>query len=426
MAEEQHGLTDQNAPAFISQIHAAHYDPRGGWSAERSIDIKSGLSTGPQLEINANGDAMAIWVETVTPSDIGSLYTSSYTASHGWSSPQRVASDGQLGPDPKLSFDPVGNALAVWTALGTQLLPPSNYPNQTFATRYVSGRGWVGSPDNIDNCGQAATAAAYGPLCDQYGQLRSFGPEVKFDANGNAIAAWVETDIPAQFQRAFANRYVGTTGSWGTPQPLSDDAVSGRVQLAVDHSGNAFAIWSTGFQIRLAAYTVATGWGAAQSLGPATQQEPEVAFDASGNALAVWTNTTSYQGFDTMALYAARYTPAGGWASPVRVDCADSNPADASQACPGSIVDPQIAFDTGGNAFAVWSYLEIPQAYHNEAYRQGQIYANRYILNNGWDTPQSIDIKADLARKPQVTVDANGHALAIWSEGGNIYVNRFE
>jgi hypothetical protein len=243
---------------------------------------------------------------------------------------------------------------------------------------------------------------------------------VKFDGDGNAIAAWDETNFLAQSQHVYANRYVAATGSWGSPQPISGDFASGSVQLGVDNSGNAWVIWSSSGQIHVAGYTAAAGWGTVQSLGPATAQEPEVAFDSSGNALAVWTNMTSSQSGAAWTLYAARYTPAGGWASPVRVDCADS-----SQTCEGGIIDTQITFDTSGNAFVVWSYAEPPQSYQNELYRQGQIYANRYILNKGWDVPQSIDIKAGLASKPQIAVDSNGHALAIWAENGQVYVNRF-
>jgi hypothetical protein len=426
IVQEQHGLTSQQAPAFIGQVHAAHYDPHVGWGSERSIDIQAGAAYGTQLEIDRDGNAMSVWFENLPSPGLNSLYTNRYSATSGWGNATLLTSDGKLGPDPQIAFDSVGNALAVWTAWGTQP-PQPEYPVQTFATRYANGRGWAVSIDNIDNCGQPATAATYGAaLCSQTGYLQSYDPEVKFDGDGNAIAVWVEMNLFAQSQRVYANRYVAATGSWGSPQPLSDDFVDGGVQLGVDNSGNAWAIWPSGGQIRVAGYTAAAGWGTVQSLGPATEQEPDVAFDSSGNALAVWTNMTSSQGGNTWTLYAARYTPAGGWASPVRVDCADSNPADASQTCQGGIVDPQIAFDTSGNAFVVWSYAELPQPYQNEPYRQGQIYANRYILNKGWDVPQSIDVKAGLASKPQIAVDANGHALAIWAENGQIYVNRFD
>jgi len=417
IAQEQHGLNDEHYPAFIGQVHAAHYDPHVGWGREQSIDIQAGVALGPQLEIDRDGNAMAIWFENPP-----SLYTNRYSTASGWGNATLLISEGVLGADPQIGFDSVGNALAVWTGSGTPPPLPLVYSMQTYATRYVNGRGWAVSIDNIDICGQAATAAAYAALCSQPGDLQSSGPEVKFDGDGNAIAVWVAQNLflSPQFQRVYANRYVAATGSWGSPQPLSDGFVNGRVQLDVDHSGNAWAIWPSGGQIRVAGYTAAAGWGTVQSLGPETEQYPEVAFDSSGNALAVWTS----QGGLTSILYAARYTPAGGWASPVRVDCADSNPADAPQACPGGIVDPQIAFDTSGNAFVVWSYAGT--SHPTELYSQGQIYANRYILNKGWDVPQSIDIKAGFATKPQIAVDANGHALAIWTENGQVYGNRFD
>lgn len=417
IAQEQHGLTNQQAPAFIGQVHAAHYDPHVGWGGERSIDIQAGVAAGPQLEMDGDGNAMVIWFESVASAGVDSLYTNRYSAGSGWGDATRLTSDGGLRPDPQIGFDSVGDAFAVWTGWGTQP-PQPEYPVQTFATRYAHGGGWAVSIDNIDTCGQPATYDA--ALCSQTGYLQSYDPQVKFDGDGNAIAAWAETNLLAQSQSVYVNRYVAASGSWGSPQSISGDVGNGSVQLGVDNGGNAWVIWSSGGQIHVVGFTVAAGWGTVQSLGPATGQEPEVAFDSSGNALAVWTNITSSQGDDAWSLYAARYTPTGGWASPVRIDCADP-----AQMCQGGIVDPQIAFDTSGNAFVVWSYAEPPQAYQNELYRQGQIYANRYILNEGWDVPQSIDIKAGLASKPQIAVDGNGHALAIWTENGQVYVNRF-
>ena len=80
IAQEQHGLTDQNAPAFIGQVHAAHYDPHVGWGSERSIDIQAGQATGPQLEIDRDGNAMAIWFESRPSPGLNSLYTNLYSA----------------------------------------------------------------------------------------------------------------------------------------------------------------------------------------------------------------------------------------------------------------------------------------------------------------------------------------------------------
>jgi hypothetical protein len=424
-AQEQHGLTDQHAPAFIGQIHSTRYFPGTGWSTERSVDIDAGAAFGPQLEMDADGNGLAIWIELPPPPTLQSLYVNRYSPIDGWGQATPLASDGVLGSDPQLAIDPMGNALTVWTAWGIQ--PATiEHPPQSYAARYVNGGGWVRSIDNIDNCGQTATAAVYG-ICGQSGDgLRAYSPEVKFDAAGNAIAVWAETDLYAQTQRIYANRYRASTGTWGIPTALSDDFVDGFVQLGLDGSGNAWAIWPSGGQIRMALYTPATGWGAAQLIAAGTDERPQVASDGKGNALAVWANMTNTEGNLTWALYASQYTLAGGWDNPLRIDCTDSNPADASHACPGGIVDSKITFDTAGNAFVVWSYAEPPQPYQNELFRQGQIYANRYTANKGWDTPQSIDIEAGLASQPDVAVDRHGHALAIWAENGQIYANRFD
>jgi hypothetical protein len=423
IAAEQHGLTNQRAPAFIGQVHSSRFSPGVGWEAEQSIDIKAGYSSWPQLEVDAEGNTLAIWSEHLAGLGQDSLEGNRYTKAAGWSGVGALASDGSIA-EPQAAFVPAGNALILWTASEYQPTPTmAAHPRQTYA-RYLTRTGSLGPIDNIDNCGQAAFAATYGICNTNDGNVAAYAPKLKSDSTGNVIAAWVEMNLFARSQQVYVNRFAAASGTWGAPQSLGSDFVVGSVQLAVDNAGDAWAIWpSIDGLTRVARYSAETGWSAGQAIGTGNGETPQVAADNNGNALAVWVNrSTDPQSLDTWTLYASRYSPMNGWSNPVRIDCVSS-----SSPCPGAggIQNPQIAFDSVGNAFAVWSYAEIPQAYHNEAYRQGQIYTNRYAVSLGWDAPQSIDVKAGEALQPQLAVDQDGHALAIWSENGQIYVNRF-
>jgi hypothetical protein len=87
----------------------------------------------------------------------------------------------------------------------------------------------------------------------------------------------------------------------------------------------------------------------------------------------------------------------------------------------GTAASPQVAFDSNGHAIAVWTQYDGTK--HN-------IYANRFN-GTAWGTAELIETgDAGNARNPQVAVDSNGNAIAVWdqydSATNNIYANRFK
>ncbi|MGC2165325.1 MAG: hypothetical protein WA632_04865, partial [Gallionella sp.] len=87
-----------------------------------------------------------------------------------------------------------------------------------------------------------------------------------------------------------------------------------------------------------------------------------------------------------------------------------------------SALSPQIAFDSSGNALAVWQQRDGTRY---------NILANRYTAGSGWGTAKLIesDDTGD-ASDPQIAFDASGNALAVWQQYDgtryNILANRFE
>ena len=71
---------------------------------------------------------------------------------------------------------------------------------------------------------------------------------------------------------------------------------------------------------------------------------PQIAFDGSGNAMAVW-----YQSDGARSnIWAARFTPAGGWGGPAMIETDNA----------GNALNPQIAVDGSGNALTVWQQVD--------------------------------------------------------------------
>ncbi len=131
---------------------------------------------------------------------------------------------------------------------------------------------------------------------------------------------------------------------------------------------------------------------------------PDVEVDDAGNATALWSR---YDGAGLVVQVSTR--PAGGtWSTPV--DLASGR----------SIWSPQLAVDPAGNATAVWRSSDVSSSVVQAATR---------AVGGTWGAPVelSVDTSVDPGQKPelpQVDVDADGTAVAVWSHdpGSHQYV----
>ena len=214
----------------------------------------------------------------------------------------------------------------------------------------------------------------------------ALAPQIAFDSSGNAIAVWTQSD-GARYN-IYANRYVSATG-WGAAALIETDNAGDAYnpQIAFDSSGNAIAVWhqddGTRNNIYANRYVSATGWGAAALIetdNAGDAYNPQIAFDSSGNAIAVW-----YQWDGTrFNIYANRYASGTGWGAAALIETDNA----------GSAYNPQIAFDSSGNAIAVW--------YQYDGTRNN-IYANRYATGTGWGAAALIETdNAETAWAPRL------------------------
>jgi len=287
--------------------------------------------------------------------------------------------------NPQFAVDSSGNAIAVWEQ-------HDRWRSDIWANRYVPGKGW-------------GTAA----LIETDDTGSAYSPQIAFDSSGNAIALWEQNDDTGQ--NIWANRYVPGKG-WGTAARIeTGDGAVEDPQIAFDSSGNAIAVWHQreGKRTNIWAnrYVPGKGWGTAALIETNNRGDarfPQIAVDSSGNAIAVWHQREGKR----TNIWANRYVPGKGWGTAARIETDDAGDAGL----------PQIAFDSSGNAIAVWE--------------QGDdIYANRYVPGKGWGTAALIETDdAGDAGLPQIAFDSSGNAIAVWvqSDGkrDNIWANRFE
>jgi hypothetical protein len=324
--------------------------------------------------------------------------------------PQDLSAAGQDAYDPQVAVDGQGTAIAVWSrSNGTNLIVQA-------AVRAVGGS--FGAPQDLSAAGQKAGF-----------------PQVAVDGQGNAIAVWSRFDGTNFIVQAAARaadsrrrwRYLTPKrgGSFGAPQDLSAAGQkAGFAEVAVDGQGNAIAVWSrfdgTNFIVQAAAraadsrrrwryFTPKRGgsFGAPQDLSAASQDafNPQVAFDGQGNAIAVWHRFDA--GTNTIVQAAARaadsrrrrryFTPkrGGSFGAPQGLSAGGQNAS-----------FPEVAFDGQGNAIAVWRRFDGTNFIVQAAVR---------AAGGSFGAAQDLSAAGQTANDPQVAVDGQGNAIAVWS-----------
>jgi hypothetical protein len=316
------------------------------------------------------------------------------------------------------SLDVAGNSFE----FGTQLADGASYavtvaehPNQQLCS-LANASGSVAGAD-VDNvevlCRYWRTAA----LIENGNAGTALSPKIAFDGSGNAIAVWQQSD--GTNINIYANRYTASTGSWGTEELIESSAGAAVApQIAVDGAGNAIAVWSqhdgTNYNVYSNLYVASTGsWDTPQLLESndlASTLSPQIAVDSSGNAIAVWQQSDG----NNESIYANRYTASTfSWGTAELIESDNT----------GQAVEAQIAFDSAGNAIAVW---------RQSVGANSNIYSNRYTLATGWGGAELVATgDAGDATRPQIAIDSNGNAIAVWRElsalgaKDSIYANRY-
>ncbi|MGQ7273871.1 Ig-like domain-containing protein [Marinobacter sp. V034] len=308
-----------------TNIVANRYAAGSGWGTAELIETdNAGNVFGPQIAMEANGNAIAVWQQH--DGTRNNIVANRYAAGSGWGTAELIETD-NTGPayNPQIVIDANGNAIAVWQQYdGTR--------SNIVANRYEAGSGW-GTAELIetDNAGNAAR------------------PQIAADANGNAIAVWQQHD--GTRENMVANRYTAGSG-WGTAELIETDNAgdASRPQIATDANGNAIAVWQqhdgTRENIVANRYTAGSGWGTAELIetdNAGNASTPQIAIDASGNAIAVWHQSDGTRD----NIVANRYAAGSGWGMAELIETDDS----------GDASNPQIATDANGNAIAVWDQI---------------------------------------------------------------------
>ena len=406
------------------------------WGTDEWLESQgSGRSSGHEIEVDQQSNAVAVWEFKPGLSGTESgIWANRYTRVELWGNPVQIDAGNGGSREPDVATDLAGNAFAVWEEVG------DNFEATIWSNRYSVDEGW-------------ATAEPLQSL-----QISSRGVSVAADDEGNAIALWLEADAlgGASFF-VWAARYEPDSG-WGTQVQIDGDPASRslgqRSDIEFDAEGNAIAIWNertlpevgvgSGEVLWVNRYIVGDGWQTPRTIkaDPNTRAESwQLSVGDNGEAHVVWVQYVDTSVEERHDIWSAHYTPGSNWdttdwTEPVRIDDYDGSVdcAVSSVGCneAGNKEAPDVTVDGSGVAHAVWSQADqkIPQADF------ANIYAARFTSESDWSTPVLIepanpDPREDGdATQPRVETNTRGNTFVVWRQNfedwGSIWSNRID
>jgi hypothetical protein len=199
-------------------IQSAVRPSGGAWEPALPVSPSSGTAERPQVALDATGRAVAVWRRD---DGAGYLVESAQRPAGSWLPPVPLSASGGNAEAPQVAVDVAGDAVAIWSR--------------------SSEKGGLSSTV-IQATVQSAGGAWQSPLDVSPAEELAEGPQVGFDAAGNAVAVWASANANPSVVHT-ASRPPG--GAWTPPLELSKpDRGAFEPQLAFDAEGNGIAVWS--------------------------------------------------------------------------------------------------------------------------------------------------------------------------------------
>lgn len=324
----QHRLVLVIAVACLALLLAgAATADAAGWVPAPPPSTAANGPSGAVVAVDPAGDVVAAWTDD-DGAGTQSLVVATRPAGGPWSAPVPLASD--VGVDaPAVTIDAAGNATVVW------IESPDGSAFAARARRRDAASGTWGAAHDFPT-GDVANVAD--PLT-----------QVRADALGNIVAAWVEHDANTGVASVHA-AVADTAGDWSAPSTLSDPADASvafdRPQIAPDAGGGALVGWTAQRIADPFDYVIQTStsgggtWPASPDdlLSSSDAISPlRLVGAAGGDAVGTW-----FQG-SPATLWGA-YRLNGSWS-------VDSVSDDVAPAC---VPLQALGADAGGGATVVW------------------------------------------------------------------------
>lgn len=251
----------------------------------------------------------------------------------------------------------------------------------------------------------AATAGGFGPV-ETLSDAGASEPQVVVAANGDTLVGWLQLEPGSATRSLWGRRRSGTV--WSAAERLEQAAGDvDQFALAMDRSsGRAMVAWrqlgGSPHDVFARVFEPGTGYGVATMLDnlPGTVGDVRAAIDGQGRAFAVWAQDEQQIG--RFSIWAARFTPGGGWAAAQLLET--TNVIGAQDGT------PRIAMLADGGALVVWEQSGNPRI---------ALWTNRYLAGAGWGTASELVPNEGVLqslRWPELAGDATGRVLLVWGQ----------
>jgi PKD repeat protein len=323
------------------------------------------------------GTTLAVAALTVTPA----------LAAPVWTPPQNLSLPvvpATVPTNAQVAIDAAGNATAIWTEL-------SATDSVVNTATHLAGSATWSPPETLSTTGSTADPV----------------PQIAVNATGAAVAVWVRFD--GEDSVVQSRRKSTAAGTWSAPQDLStsvpdpaimvvDEGEAQGPQVAINSSGAAVATWwrndAANAIIQASRLSGVTWSGPVDvSAGGRDGLQSQVGIDGAGNATSVWVD---FDGVHWRTEWSRLPAASSTWAIPQVLSTLGDD-----------IANPQVAVNTAGDATAVW----VKFGPHDQVQS-----ASRSFAGATWSAVETLTAPDGDAADPQVSIDANGTAIAVWSE----------
>ncbi|WP_157954294.1 hypothetical protein [Saccharospirillum mangrovi] len=380
----------------------------------------------PQLTMNNKGHAIAAWQvknDQGTIDNHDSIWVNQFQLKSGWETVRRLSQNGPTGDAvghanfPAIGIDGYGNGLAVWR----QEQSDGSAAIRVDAAHFSgSDRQW--HPD--------------APISDL--QYNAYDLALAMNAAGQAMAAWRQASLvsrDALVSREYLSKMAGecvvgeegcNNSGWAESDSVEINSRLRNMKLAMDSTGNVLAVWQnadvadriqihanqfsanskewqTEIVLDEGVYTNVEYSGYAHTIG-----HPQVAINTHGQAVAVWEmpEADPDTGRVTINIKASLFAD-GAWSEPQRLETDNRGHAER----------PQVGLDDSGQAYAVWQQFDGSRT---------DIWLSQYSPDTQeWAEPIKLELddSSTYASSPQLAVQSNGDAIAIWQSNTGIWTS---
>jgi hypothetical protein len=361
----------------VNQLLARTRSATGVLRPVISISELHGWNVNPELQVatDGGGNTLIVWNDGRNENQ-KQVHARAHSAA------------GALGPidvlsrpnvfDPQVAMNAAGDAVIVWL-------------------RYVRSR-----HDGVVQARTRSAAGVLGPVLTLPEiEKTSSNARVAIDSRGNALVVWrlgSSSDNGGWLQA----RSISAAGVLGPIVNVSRIGVANEPQVAMDADGAALVVWrgrgpGTDYRIQTRVRTAAGLWRPAQTIAESEQviELPKLAMNANGDALMVWRRV-----WNGMVTLQARARSAAGVLGSIETISAESrfDPL------------PRVAIDASGDAVIVW-----------QRHRPSRevIQARRHSAAGVFGPIETLSNPEQDAGAPDVVMNADGRALAVWHRRGD-------